>query len=60
MCTIHCITLCTCISDVSDIRTNYITNKVFTMQTATWEYTILLFSDSAVFLLMLVCRAATS
>ena len=38
--TIHYLTLCTCISDVSDMHTNYITKKLFTIQTAAWECTI--------------------
>ena len=48
--TIHYLTLCTCISDISDMHTNYITKKLFTIQMAAWECTIQLFSGSAVFL----------
>ena len=58
--TIHYLTLCTCISDVSDIHTNYSTKKLFTIQTAAWECTILLFFGSAVFLLKLGYLGTTS
>ena len=58
--TIHYLTLCTCISEVSDICTNYSTKKLFTIQTAAWECTIQLFSGSAVFLSELGYLGATS
>ena len=65
MCTIHYLTLCTCISNISDMHTihyltlctcisdmhtNYITKKLFTIQTAAWECTIQLCTGNAVFL----------